>query len=58
MITREKKLFLVHNDSTVYCYRGQNFHEDRNQVKLQWFLLTIVAFSKTNSNKIPPGTFF
>ena len=34
-----------------------NFHEDRSHVKLQRFLLTIVAFGKTHSSKIPPGTF-
>ena len=34
-----------------------NFHEDKNHVKLQWSLLTIVAISKTRSSKIPPGDF-
>ena len=35
-----------------------NFHEDKNHVKLQWSLLTIVAISKIRSSKIPPGDFF
>ena len=34
-----------------------NFREDKNHVKLQWSLLTIVAISKTRSSKIPPGDF-
>ena len=35
-----------------------NFHEDKNHVKLQWSLLTLVPISKTRSSKIPPGDFF
>ena len=58
MLTREKKLFLVHNCSTIYRYSGYKFYEDRSHVKLQLFLLTRVAFSKTHSSTIPPGTFF
>ena len=58
MITRETKLFLYIMILPFIVIRDTNFHEDRSDVKLQCFFLTIVAFSKTHSSKIPPGTFF
>ena len=57
MITSEK-IFLYIMILPLIVIEDTNFHEIRNHVKFQWFLLTIVAFSKTHCSKIPPGTFF
>ena len=57
MITSEKN-FLYIMILPLIVIEDTNFHEIRNHVKFQWFLLTIVAFSKTHCSKIPPGTFF
>ena len=53
MITREKKIFLYIMILPFFVIEDTNFDEDRDHVKLQWFLLTIVLFSKTHSSKNP-----
>ena len=58
MITRKKIFFLYIIILPFIVIEDTNIHEDRSHVKLQWFLLTIVAFSQTHSSEIPPGTFF
>ena len=59
MITRKKTFFYLIILSFIVI-EDTNFHEERNHVKLQWFLLAIMAFSKTysSSSKITLGTFF
>ena len=58
MITREKNFFLYIVILPFIVIEDTNFHGDRSHVILKWFLVTIVAFSKTHISKIPPGNVF
>ena len=58
MITREKNFFMYIKILAFIVIEDTNFNEDKNHVKLKWFLLRIGAISKTRSSKIPPGAFF